>query len=293
MNFDEILLLGGNGQLGCSFIELANAKSKRFLHYPATGKYYLGNDSLSTLIASTLPRVIINAAAYTNVESAEKEPEKAFFVNFDSVAHLAGLAKRYNALLVHFSSDYVFDGSGIRPWHESDQPSPLNIYGQSKWLGEQAIITSGCRYLIIRTSWLHSPWRNNFIKTMLQLGHTKTELVVVCDQVGAPTSTVMLADMVLLAIEQVLTNPLLAGVYHIAATGGVSWFDYARFIFSEAKDLGLVDRVPNLISVTSDNYLSQVSRPLNSRLDTTKFCHAYGVQLPDWRKGVLETLNRL
>lgn len=293
MNFDEILLLGENGQLGCSFIERANAKSKKFLHCPVIEKYYLGNDSLRTLIASTLPRVIINAAAYTNVESAEKEPENAFSVNFDSVAHLAGLAKQYNSLLVHFSSDYVFDGSGIRPWHESDQPSPLNIYGQSKWLGEQAIITSGCRYLIIRTSWLHSPWRNNFIKTMLQLGHTNTELAVVCDQIGAPTSTVMLADMVLLAIEQVLANPPLAGMYHVAATGAVSWFDYARFIFSEAKELGLINRMPNLIPVTSDSYSSQVSRPLNSRLDTTKFCQAYGVQLPEWREGVLETLSRL
>lgn len=293
MSLGEILLLGCDGQLGRSFVARFSEQAEKYLYHSVSENYYLGNDLMYALANKYSPQVIINAAAYTNVDLAEKEPEKALAVNFDGVAHLAELAKKYNLLLVHFSSDYVFDGSGALPWNEDDVPSPLNIYGKSKWLGEQAIIASGCRHLIIRTSWLHSPWRKNFIKTMLQLGHVNTELVVVSDQVGAPTSTAMLAEMALLATKQVVANPALAGIYHVTASGTVSWFEYARFIFNEAQRLGLISRVPDLIPVTSVDYPSLVSRPLNSRLNSTHFCQTFGVQLPDWREGVLDTLRLL
>lgn len=289
----SMLLLGANGQLGHAF--LADVRAGMALH-PVPANCYPGNnggDSLHVLINNRAPQVIINAAAYTNVEQAEQEPDRAMAANRDMVANLARLAKQYNILLVHFSTDYVFDGNGEQAWREGSQPAPLNVYGQSKWQGEQAIIASGCRHLILRTSWLHSPWRHNFIKTMLRLGQAQSELSVVCDQVGGPTSASMLADMALLAIGRTLADPSLAELYHVAASGAVSWFDYASFMFDEAHNMGLIDRVPKLIPVTSEHYPTQVRRPLNSRLDTTRFCNAFGVQLPDWQDGVRNTLMQL
>ncbi len=251
------------------------------------------DEAISKLITRVSPRVIINTAALTDVALAECNSILAMAVNRDGVARLAQLAKEQNALLVHFSTDYVFDGSGDESWRESDEIGPLNVYGRSKWLGEQAIISSGCRYLIIRTSWLHSPWRKNFLKTMLQLGKSHGELSVVCDQIGAPTSATMLAEVTLLAVEQILVEPRLAGLYHVTASGKVSWCDYARFIFSEAKALGLIDYVPQVKPITSQNYSGNVTRPLNSQLDTQLFQHSFDLALPDWQQGVRSTLLAL
>ncbi|MFM5338505.1 dTDP-4-dehydrorhamnose reductase [Aeromonas enteropelogenes] len=237
------------------------------------------------------PSVIINAAAFTDVERAEREPALAWAVNRDGVARLAALAKQHNALLVHFSTDYVFDGTGNHPWRESDKPAPLNVYGQSKWAGEQAIIASGCRYLIIRTSWLHSPWRTNFLKTVLQLAHSRDELQVVCDQIGAPTSAPVLAEVTLQAIESTL--PALEGLYHVTAAGAVSRLDYACFLLKKARAMGLIERVPRVIPVVSHDYPSHVLRPLNSRLDIQLFQQTFSVRLPDWREGVTSTLQAL
>ncbi|MCF5767184.1 dTDP-4-dehydrorhamnose reductase [Aeromonas veronii] len=237
--------------------------------------------------------VILNAAAYTDVRGAELAPAQAMRVNEEGVARLATLARQHNALLVHFSTDYVFDGSGYCPWRESDLPAPLNAYGQSKWAGEQAIIASGCRYLIIRTSWLHSPWRTNFLKSMLQLAGDRDELAIVCDQVGAPTSAMMLAEVTLSAINRVLAEPQLEGLYHVTATGAVSWFDYASCIFSKAHELGLIEKIPRLKPISSMDYGGVVNRPLNSRLDTQRFSQRFGVHLPDWRVGVSATLQTL
>ncbi|MBZ6073029.1 dTDP-4-dehydrorhamnose reductase [Aeromonas schubertii] len=239
------------------------------------------------------PSVIVNAAAFTDVERAEREPELAWEVNRDGVARLAALAKQHNALLVHFSTDYLFDGCGDRPWREFDDPAPLNVYGHSKWAGEQAIMASGCRYLIIRTSWLHSPWRDNFLNTMLRLAQDRDELQVVCDQIGAPTSAMMLAEVTLQAIERVLAEPELEGLYHVTASGAVSWFDYACFVFKEAKVMELIDLVPKVIPVASHDYPSLVKRPLNSRLDVDHFERTFGLTLPCWQEGVIATLGEL
>ncbi len=254
----------------------------------------MDNDVLMhDLVLRYRPAVILNAAAYTDVAAAEISPTQAMRVNGEGVARLAALAKQHDVLLVHFSTDYVFDGSGHCPWREPDTPAPLNIYGQSKWVGEQAIIASGCRYLIIRTSWLHSPWRTNFLKTMLQLARDRDELQVVRDQVGAPTSAMMLAEVTLMAIDRVLAEPELMGLYHVAASGAVSWFDYARFIFSKAHELGLIEKVPRLKPITSVDYGGVVNRPLNSRLDTQLFSQRFSVHLPDWQVGVSATLQAL
>ncbi|CAJ1800538.1 dTDP-4-dehydrorhamnose reductase [Aeromonas hydrophila] len=289
MNQTDVVLYGASGQLGLGLAARLSALS--WPYHIARLPVGLARDA-AQLSPHITPAVILNAAAYTDVAGAEQEPELAIAVNGAGVARLARLAKRHDALLVHFSTDYVFDGLGHRPWRETDQPAPLNTYGQSKWAGEQAIIASGCRYLIIRTSWLHSPWRTNFLKTMLQLARDRDELQVVSDQVGTPTSAMMLAEVTLMAINRVMAEPDLMGLYHVAASGAVSWFDYARFIFSKAHELGLIEKVPRLKPITSVDY-GCVNRPLNSRLDTQLFSQRFGVNLPDWRVGVSATLQML
>ena len=290
MNQTDVVLYGASGQLGLGLAARLSALS--WPYHIAQLPMGLACDA-AQLSPHITPAVIINAAAYTDVAGAEQEPELAMAVNGTAVARLAELAKQHNALLVHFSTDYVFDGAGERPWRESDKPAPLNVYGQSKLAGEQAILASGCRHLIIRTSWLHSPWRDNFLKTMLRVAQRHDELRVVCDQIGAPTSAVLLAEVTIRAIARVLADPALGGLYHVAASGAVSWYDYARFIFNEAYTLGLLDKVPQLKPISSAEYGGPVNRPLNSRLDTTRFQRVFGLDLPDWQQGVSSTLQML
>ncbi|MFM5058018.1 dTDP-4-dehydrorhamnose reductase [Aeromonas caviae] len=286
-----VLLLGGTGQLGLALCQLLG---KEGLSLPRRAEVALLQPvQLVDWVERLRPRVIINAAAYTQVDQAENEPELAYQINAQAVAALAEASRRVGALLVHFSTDYVFDGGGNRPWREEDKPSPLNVYGQSKWQGELAIMASGCCHLIFRTSWLHSPYRKNFLKTMLHLGQERKSLSIVCDQIGAPTSAVMLAKVTLQAIEQTLVNPALCGLYHVAAAGESSWYDYACFIFAEAKALGSEFKLSEVKPVQSPAYPIIAHRPLNSRLDTAKFSAAFRIELPDWRDGVRETLWQL
>lgn len=210
----SIVLLGA-GQLARA-LSLVSHHSSPCISLPRA-YYPLAHDDLLrgpyrviVLISSSTPQPI------PAVAGAEREPELAMAVNCGGVARLAELAKQHNALLVHFSTDYVFDGAGECPWRELDKPAPLNVYGQSKLAGEQAILASGCRHLIIRTSWLHSPWRDNFLKTMLRVAQRRDELHVVGDQVGAPTSAALLADVTIKAIARVLADPALGGLYHVA-----------------------------------------------------------------------------
>lgn len=285
------VLLGGNGQLGWAIRQQLESVP---LSAPLrTEVDYLQPERLVTLVERLRPRVIINAAAYTQVDQAEYEPELAYQINAKSVAALAEASRRVGSLLVHFSTDYVFDGGGNRPWREEDKPSPLNVYGHSKWQGELAVMASGCRHLIFRTSWLHSPYRNNFLKTMLHLGQEKKSLSIVCDQIGAPTSAVMLAKVTLQAIEQTMVNSALCGLYHVAAAGETSWYDYACFILAEAKALGSEFKLSEVKPIYSPAYPVVAHRPLNSRFDTVKFRAAFGVELPNWRDGVRETLWKI
>jgi dTDP-4-dehydrorhamnose reductase len=286
-------LLLGTGQLACALSQQMSLYGFRMLQVPRH-VFPLGDClQFESLCMRVRPAIIINAAAYTDVEQAEREPDVAMAVNRVGPQYLARLARDYNALLVHFSTDYVFDGSGEHPWCEEDTPAPLNMYGLSKWQGEQAIIESSCRYLIIRTSWLHSPWRKNFLTTMLQLGLECEFLTVVCDQVGAPTSANMLASATFSAIQKILINPSLCGVYHIVASGAVSWFDYATYLFDEARALGMLIRVRDVRPVFSRDYPTLALRPLNSRLSTQKACATFGIVLPDWQYGVRDSLIKI
>nr|WP_280136053.1 dTDP-4-dehydrorhamnose reductase [Aeromonas fluvialis] len=287
-------MLGSSGQLGRALLAQSDAHLESGLQ-PAQREDYPQEraERLSRLLSLVSPQVIINAAAFTDVERAEREPALAWAVNRDGVARLAGLAKQHNALLVHFSTDYLFDGSGDRPWRESDRPAPLNVYGHSKWAGEQAIMASGCRYLIIRTSWLHSPWRHNFLKTILGLAQRHRALRVVCDQIGAPTSASWLAAVTWQVIPQVLANPALAGCYHVTARGAVSWHGYADFILHQARQLGLLAQSPTLVPVAACDYPALAARPANSRLDVGRFERTFGLTLPPWQQGVMATLHAL
>lgn len=259
---------------------------------------FIDQSRLLVSLERAQPDVIINAAAYTQVDLAEDAFKLAYRINAQAVAVLAEAAKRTGAILVHFSTDYVFDGSGDKPWQEEDKPAPLNAYGLSKWQGEQAILASGCRHLIYRTSWLHSPYRHNFVKTMLHLGTDRDSLAVVCDQTGAPTSATMLADKTLSAIKQAIVNSALCGCYHVAARGETNWYEYTKFIFAQARTLGADIKVREVSPVLSRDYLATTNfamakRPLNSRLDTTKFCTNFDIELPEWREGVSDTLRQL
>lgn len=286
-----LVLLGGNGQLGWAIRQQLESAP---LSIPLrTEGDYLQPERLVALVERLRPRGIINAAAYTQVDLAQSEPELAYQINARAVEALAEAARRVGALLVHFSTDYVFDSSGCDPWREEDRPNPLNVYGLSKLQGEQAILASGCHHLILRTSWLHSPYRHNFVKTMLRLGQERASLTVVCDQIGAPTPAAMLARVTLRAIEQTLANPALCGLYHVTAMGGTSWYDYACFIFTEAQKRRAELKVRELKAVPSHTYSAAAKRPLNSRLDTAKFRSAFGLELPHWREGVEETLDQL
>lgn len=285
------LLLGGSGQLGIALCCLSDTEG--LLVPERTEADFMQPELLADLVVRLRPRVIINAAAYTQVDQAQINPELAYRVNTQAVEILADAAKRVGALLVHFSTDYVFDGSGDKPWREEDKPAPLNVYGITKWQGEQAILASGCHHLIFRTSWLHSPYRHNFVRTMLRLGNERESLAVVCDQIGAPTSAAMLAEMVLEAIKQTLANPVRCGLYHVVATGKTSWYEYAQFIFVEARKLGAEFKMRELRPEFSHKYSVAAARPLNSRLDTTKFRTAFGLAQPDWREGVEGTLRQL
>lgn len=291
LRLPSFLLLGGTGQLGLTLRQLIDEKA--LLLFARMDADFLHHEQLTGLVLKLRPTVIINAAAYTSVDQAEVEPELAYRVNTQMVAILADAAKQTGALLVHLSTDYVFDGNGESPWREEDRPNPLNVYGLSKWQGEQAIQASGCRHLILRTSWLHSPYRHNFVKTMLRLGQEQESLSVVCDQIGAPTSAAMLARVTLRAIEQTLANPVLCGLYHVTAMGETSWYDYARFIFAEARKGGGDLKISELNAVPTHAYPTAARRPLNSRLDTAKFRDAFGLSLPHWREGVEETLQQL
>lgn len=279
----KILLFGHRGQVG-------SAVEKRFQPHSnilASTIDITDYKTVDTAIQIFRPDVIINCAAYTQVDDAECNKDKAFAVNAVAPHYMAHCAKNYNALLVHYSTDYVFDGMGQTPWTEDDTPSPINTYGSTKYEGDQQIIHSGCRYLILRTSWVYGDNGNNFITSILTQSQKKNNLSVVCDQIGSPSSASFLADATFHMIQSALINESLLGVYHIAPKGETSWADYARFIIKKA---GLSLSV-KITPVLSKDYPQTAKRPLNSRLDTTKLQKAFSIIPPNWKQGVSEFLH--
>jgi dTDP-4-dehydrorhamnose reductase len=239
--------------------------------------------------------VIVNAAAYTAVDKADSEPELAQAVIAKALAVLAQAAKASGAWLVHYSTDYVFDGSGDASWLESDVALPLSAYGFSKLAGERAIIDAGCKHLIFRTSWVYASRGRNFAKTMLQLAQQHDQLKVINDQVGAPTGADLLADVTAHALRAALQNPQLSGLYHLAAAGETTWYAYATFVIEQARQAGVAIKVAQsaIQAVPSSAFPSPAQRPLNSRLNTNKICAAFNLSLPVWQEGVGRMLSEV
>ena len=248
-------------------------------------------DGLRATVRAMAPKVIVNAAAYTAVDKAEAEPAVADAINGLAPGILAEEASKLGALLIHYSSDYVFDGSKATAYTENDAAAPLSAYGRSKLAGEQAIAASGARHLIFRTSWVYGLHGANFMKTMLRLGRrsceTGSELRVVGDQVGAPTWTRHLADATALILTR---RDLPSGLYHLAAAGETSWHGYAEAIFAEAQHIGLLEKLPAVHRITSADYPLPAARPANSRLDCARLTRDFGLALPDWRTGLADCL---
>ena len=291
----KILLFGKSGQLGWELQRTLSLLGTLIALDRLGSKDLCGNlsdlEGLRNTINAVKPDIIVNAAAYTAVDKAENEPELVQLINVQAPELLAQEAKRVNALLVHYSTDYVFSGKGKAPWNEDDNPAPLNQYGQSKLVGEQSIQASGCKYLIFRTSWVYGSKGNNFAKTMLRLASERQSLSIINDQMGAPTSAALLADCTAHSIYQAVYNPQLLGLYHLSASGKTTWYEYANLVIEHARTMGKELLVNEIKPITTLEYPTPAKRPLNSRLDTTKFCNNFNLVLPQWQDGVIRMLN--
>lgn len=291
----KILLLGKNGQVGWA-LQRSLAPLGELVALDSQSQTHCGDLSNLTGLAQTVrdvaPDVIVNAAAYTAVDKAENEPVLAHTINALALSVLAQEAKRIGAWLIHFSTDYVFDGSGDKPWLETDATGPLSVYGVTKLAGEQAIIASACKHLIFRTSWVYGARGNNFAKTMLKLAQERDSLKVVNDQMGAPTGADLLADVTAHAIRTALQNPNVSGLYHLAASGETSWHEYACFVIDFARQAGLEIKVAQtaIQAVPSSEFVTVAKRPLNSRLNTNILQKTFSLHLPDWQSGVTRML---
>jgi dTDP-4-dehydrorhamnose reductase len=287
----KILLLGPFGQVGWELQRSLQPLGEVFALGRQQGDL-CGDLARPAELAATVralqPDVIVNAAAYTAVDKAESEPDMARRVNATGPGVLAGEAAALGAWLVHFSSDYVFDGSGDAPRGEDAQTGPLSTYGQTKLEGEQLIQKSGCRHLIFRTSWVYAARGANFAKTMLRLAAERDELKVVSDQIGAPTGSDLIADVTALALRQAMADPAASGLYHLTAAETTSWHDYARHVVEWARAAGMPVQVrPNAIHpVPSSAYPVAARRPLNSRLCCDKLRTRFALHLPPWQAGV-------
>jgi len=294
----KILLLGCDGQVGWelhrSLQPLGEVVALDFQSRELSADFSRP-DSLAATVAAVRPDLIVNSAAHTAVDKAESEPDLAQAINADAPGVLARAAAASGAWLVHYSTDYIFDGSGDQPRAEDAPAGPLSVYGRTKLDGERQIRASGCRHLILRTSWVYAARGGNFAKTMLRLAGTKTELNVIDDQVGAPTGADLLADLTALMARAAAAQPQLSGTYHAVAAGATSWHGYAKLVIETARERGVPLTLPAdaLRPIPTSAYPTPAARPLNSRLDTRKLRDAFGVHLPDWELGVRRMLTEI
>jgi dTDP-4-dehydrorhamnose reductase len=294
----KILLFGKSGQVGWelqrSLAPLGEVIALDFDSRELCGDF-TNLEGMAATIRAVTPDVIVNAAAHTAVDKAESEPEQARTINALAPGVLAREAGKIGATLVHYSTDYVFDGHGERSWTETDTTNPLSVYGTTKLEGEQLIRQSGCRHLIFRTSWVYAARGGNFAKTMLKLAQERDSLKVIDDQIGAPTGADLLADITAHAILALARQPELSGSYHLAANGETSWHGYAGFVLDFARRAGVQLKVAQeaLHAVPTSAFPTPARRPLNSRLNTGKFRHAFALELPAWEHGVTRMLTEI
>ena len=287
----NILVLGKNGQVGWE-LQRSLALLGQVTALDFDSSEHCGDFSQPDKVAATVralrPQVIVNAAAHTGVDKAESEPDLAQLLNATTPGVLAQEAAKTGALLVHYSTDYVFDGSGSRPWTESDAPAPLSVYGRTKWEGEQLIEQSGAQHLILRTSWVYAARGGNFAKTMLRLAQERERLTVIDDQWGAPTGADLLADVTAHAIRHLQARPQDAGLYHVAAGGETNWNLYAKHVLAQAQQAqpAIKIKATEVAPVPTSAFPTPAVRPYNSRLDTRKLQTTFGLTLPPWQQGV-------
>jgi dTDP-4-dehydrorhamnose reductase len=293
----KILLFGKGGQVGWelqrSLLPLGELVAVDFDSTDWCGSF-TDLEGIARTVRAVRPDAIVNAAAHTAVDRAEAEPDLAHTLNAAAPGVLAREAAALGAWLVHYSTDYVFDGSGSAPWREDDAPAPLSVYGRTKLAGEVAVAAHP-RHLIFRTSWVYAARGGNFARTMLRLARERDSLNVIADQVGAPTSAELLADVTAHALRAAQACPQLAGLYHTVASGETSWHGYARHVLARAAARGQVLKAgPQAVNaITTAEYPTPAQRPLNSRLDTTKLRRAFGLALPDWREQVDRMIDEI
>jgi dTDP-4-dehydrorhamnose reductase len=294
----KILLLGTNGQVG---FELARSLAPLGELHAATraGEHGLRVDlanpeTLDAALHGVAPDIVVNAAAYTAVDRAEDEANLAERVNHWALTVLGAWAARTGALVVHYSTDYVFDGSAQRPYREDDATAPLGVYGSSKLAGETALRDSGCAHLIFRTAWVYAARSQNFLRTMLRLARERDELRVVDDQRGAPTPARLIASSTALALARnVDSDNALLGTYHLTATGECSWYDFACALLQRAAEAGIIERIPRIAPIATADYPTRARRPAYSALDTERFRTAFGLNLPSWQSGLDDVTGEL
>jgi dTDP-4-dehydrorhamnose reductase len=305
----KILLLGANGQLGRTFLDQGDLAARGELIAASRdgvltdGRHGEIADlsapaSVASLLDRVQPDVIISAAAYTAVDRAEQEPDLATRVNGEAVAILGAWAKAHAALVVHYSTDYVFDGGQSYPYAVDAPTAPLGAYGRSKLAGEQALRDSGADHLILRTAWVYAAHGQNFLRTMLRLGSERDELRVVADQHGAPTDTALIVRASLAALERwqqadSVQRRRLSGTHHLVASGATTWHGFASAIFEQAAARGLLTRIPRVIPIVSADFPTPAVRPAWSLLDNHDFQQQFGFPLPDWQQGLDEVMHQL
>jgi dTDP-4-dehydrorhamnose reductase len=295
----KILLLGKNGQVGWELQRaLAPLGELVALDFDSPGPLtadFSRPESLAATVRAIAPTIIVNAAAHTAVDKAEGEPDLARTLNAAAPAVLAREAAALGAWLMHYSTDYVFDGSGTAPWTEASPTGPLSVYGATKLEGEEAIRASGCRHLIFRTSWVYAARGGNFARTMFKLARERDALSVIDDQIGAPTGADLLADLTAHALRASMARPELGGTYHAVAAGATSWHGYARHVIEFARACGQPIKVaPDAVrAVPTSAFPTPAKRPGNSRMDTRKLRDAFGLALPPWQTGVDRMLTEI
>ena len=291
----KILLLGKNGQVG-SELQRSLAPLGELLALDRSSTSHCGDlsnlEGLVETVREFRPDVVVNAAAYTAVDKAETDSQTAFLVNELAPEALASVCAAIGAYLVHFSTDYVFDGSGQRPWLETDATGPVNVYGHSKLAGEKGIAEQGAKHVIFRTSWVYGTEGGNFAKTMLRLAQERERMTVINDQFGAPTAAALLADVTALALQA--SQPL-TGIYHLAAAGETTWYAYADYVLAKAKQIkpSLNYAVRDFVAVPTADFPTPAARPLNSRLNCSRLEQALQLKLPHWQAGVDALLTKI
>lgn len=290
----KILLLGGNGQVGTE-CRRALAGLGELVVATRSGEHgvvadFAAPQTLRTLVQATAPDVVVNAAAYTAVDKAESERDLAFLVNAESPRVLAEACQAQGAYLLHYSTDYVFDGQGSQPYRPEDATAPLGIYGESKLAGELAIRASGCAHAILRTAWVYAHHGKNFLRTMLRLAAERDELRVVADQYGTPTPAALIADV----SAQILAKPVrLTGTWHLTPTDHTTWHGFAEAIVEGAVAQGLLGKKIPVVPIGTADFPTPARRPAYSVLDVTRLQQDFALTLPDWRSGLQQVLQQL